>query len=76
MEMIGLRAHFDGKEIVLDDPYQLKPNIPLLVLVLPNQENVEWFSLSRQGLAMAYDEYEPEYSTNLIKEANTEYEGG
>ncbi len=75
MEMIGLRAHFDGDQIVLDDPFHLKPNTPLLVLVLPTDEAWDWFTLSSQGLAGAYGENEPEYSANLIREANPDYEG-
>ncbi len=75
MELIGLRAHFDGKQIVLDDSFRLKPNMPLLILVLPNQENMAWFTLAEQGLATAYGENEPEYSAHLVKEPNAEYEG-
>ncbi len=35
METIALRAHFDGKQILLNDPYELQPNTNLLVLVIP-----------------------------------------
>jgi hypothetical protein len=45
MELVGLRAHFDGKQIVLDDSYRLKPNLPGLILVSANQENMAWFTL-------------------------------
>lgn len=75
MEMIGLRAHFDGNQIVLDEPFRLEPNVPLLILVLPNDESTAWMNLASQGLAAAYSENEPEYSTHLIKEMNAEYEG-
>ncbi|HEV3469395.1 MAG TPA: hypothetical protein VG148_08760 [Pyrinomonadaceae bacterium] len=37
-------------------------------------ERVEWSLISRGALADAYDDGEPEYSTDLIKEPNPEYE--
>ena len=35
MNSIILPAHFDGQQIVLDEPYPLEPNTPLTVVVLP-----------------------------------------
>jgi hypothetical protein len=35
----------------------------------------EWYKLSQNKLAHAYSENEPEYSINLVKEPNTDYEG-
>jgi len=34
----------------------------------------EWLNLSEARLADAYDENEPEYSFNMLKEVNQEYE--
>jgi hypothetical protein len=34
MATVALRAHFDGKHVVLDEPYDLEPNASLLVTVL------------------------------------------
>lgn len=35
MPTVTLKAHFDGAQIVLDEPYILPPNSPLIVTVLP-----------------------------------------
>jgi hypothetical protein len=79
MDTITLRAHFDGERILLDEPYELEPDTKLLVTVLPNHESngerEEWHGLSAAGLAQAYGDDEPEYSLEMIKEANPEYEG-
>ena len=78
METVVLRAHFDGEKILLDEPYELKPNMEILVTVLPaeNGEREDWTHLSLASLSRAFDEDEPEYSLESIKEANPEYEGG
>jgi hypothetical protein len=78
MESIVLRAHFDGKQILLDDPVELEPDTELMVTVLPKSENGErsdWARLSLKTLARAYGDEEPEYPLDLIKEPNPEYEG-
>jgi hypothetical protein len=79
MENKILPAHFDGEQIRLDEPYALEPNTRLLVTVLAQQPNddeqEDWFRISRQGLATAYAEDEQDYSLDRIKEANPEYEG-
>jgi hypothetical protein len=78
MESIVLRAHFDGKQILLDDQVELEPDTELMVTVLPKSENGErsdWERLSVESLAHAYGDDEPEYSLDLIKEPNPEYEG-
>jgi hypothetical protein len=36
MPKIALQAHFDGKQIVLDEPYDLPANASLIVTVLPS----------------------------------------
>jgi hypothetical protein len=78
MEDIILRAHFDGSQILLDDPFELKPNTKLLIKVIsPEQEEVEsWYDLSMNGLGAAYGNDEPEYPVSLIKEYNAYYERG
>ncbi len=78
MPMIALPAYFDGKQICLEEPFDLKANTKLIVTVLPIQEadneHEEWLLLSRQRLAEGYAENEPEYSANLLKEVNPDYE--
>jgi len=77
MENVSLRAHFDGKHILLDEPFELEPNAQLIITVVPKvlgNEREDWARLSLAGLAGAYGDDEPEYSLELIKEANPEYE--
>ena len=78
METNVLSAHFDGERILLDDEYELRPNTNLLITVLRqlDVEEEEWLRLSAQSLEAAYGDSEPEYSLNLIKEPNPNYEGG
>ena len=78
MPVITLRAHYDGQHILLDEPFELKPDTPLLVTVMQpaDVEHLEWLNLSVQGLVNAYHQDEPLYSLNLVKEHNPDYEGG
>jgi hypothetical protein len=70
-----IAAHFDGEHILLDEPVELEPNTKLLVTVLPKDiERDEWLDLSRKGLQAAYDAGETDYSSDVIKEPNPEYE--
>ncbi|HEX8845576.1 MAG TPA: hypothetical protein VF791_13070 [Pyrinomonadaceae bacterium] len=77
MDTISIPAHFDGERILLDEPVELEPNTRLIVTVLPNQdaEHESWLRLSGKRLEDAYGENEDDYSLDLIKEANPEYEG-
>ena len=77
MDTISIPAHFDGEHILLDEPIELEPNTRLIVTVLPNHdaERESWLRLSGKRLEDAYSEDEEEYSLDLIKEANPEYEG-
>ncbi len=79
MNTITLRAHFDGKQVCLDEPFELEPDTKLLITVLPKEqpdgEREAWLLLSEKGLETAYAENEVEYSLNLIKEPNPDYEG-
>jgi hypothetical protein len=77
MENVTLRAHYDGSQILLDEPFELQPDTKLLVTVIqPSEtEQEEWFQFSAQCLDAAYGD-EPEYPLSLIKERNPDYEGG
>ncbi|PYS89517.1 MAG: hypothetical protein DMF64_17575 [Acidobacteria bacterium] len=77
MDTISIPAHFDGERILLDEPVELEPNTRLIVTVLPNHdaERASWLRLSGERLADAYGKDEEEYSSDVIKEANPEYEG-
>jgi len=62
MPSITLKAHFDGRSILLDEPYQIPPHARLLVtLVEQDDERALWAGLSLSGLAGAYGEDEPDY---------------
>ncbi|MBI3849800.1 MAG: hypothetical protein HY298_05860 [Verrucomicrobia bacterium] len=68
MSAITLKAHFDGKQICLDEPYELQRDSKLMVTVLPeseetfDEERAAWLAFSQQSLARAYGENEPDYS--------------
>ena len=74
MPTVILKAHYDGERIVLDEPFDLATNSPLIVTVLPadaetlTRERAEWAALGAQGLARAYGDDEPEYTLADIKE--------
>ena len=78
MENITLHAHYDGAQIQLDDPFELQPNTKLLITVIGSAEtdSSAWHNFSLSGLAAAYNDAEPEYALNLIKESNQFYERG
>lgn len=75
--MLEIRGHFDGETIVLDEPFDLKPNTQVVVKVLSDDdvERQEWRVLSQQSLAHAYSDDEPEYDLDSIIEFNPDYEG-
>ena len=71
----ALTAHFDGKQILLDEAVELETNTKLLVTVLPKDaEGDAWLSVSAKRLQNAYSEEEEEYSVDSIKESNPEHE--
>lgn len=64
MTTVALSAHFDGRQIQLDEPYRLPENSRLVVVVLPvDDERQEWTRLAAPQLARAFGESEPEYTT-------------
>lgn len=77
MEPISIPAHFDGEKILLDKPYELEADAKLIVTVLPNHdsEHDAWAGVSGDKLKHAYHDNEEEYSLDLIKDRNDDYEG-
>lgn len=67
MKTVTLAAHFDGEHIQLDEPFQLPPNVRLLVTIIPehsaDSEREEWYALSKACLARAYADDEPDYTS-------------
>jgi hypothetical protein len=49
MPLITLPTHFDGEKICLDEPYSLRPNIKLMVVVLSEQKDDKKPSSVRLG---------------------------
>lgn len=80
MPMVTLPAHFDGKLICLDEPFDLETDTKLIVTVLqkqePDNEHKSWALLSGRRLEEAYGENEPDYSSGLLKEGNSNYGAG
>jgi hypothetical protein len=60
------------------DPIDFPEGTQLVVTPLPPNSETEnlsdWLNVSRQGLEQAYEDEEPEYSLDLVKEANPDYE--
>jgi hypothetical protein len=72
MSTITLKAHFDGKQICLDEPYELQPDSKLIVAVLSGDsledERQAWLAASQEGFARAYGNDEPDYSEVALRE--------
>jgi hypothetical protein len=70
MPSVSLRAHYDGERIQLDEPFELPPDVPLLVTVLQpeaDSDRAAWSEASRQALARAFGESEPEYTLDDLQ---------
>jgi hypothetical protein len=70
MPAVTLKAHFNGKQIVLDEPFDLAPDSPLMVTVMAKDdspEDAQWHNLAAAALARAYGEDEPDYSDADVK---------
>lgn len=78
MKTITLSATFDGQHIQLDEPITLKAKAKLLVTILPEDVSIEdrrdWSALAMQSLGRAYGPSEPEYTVDMLKEENPNYE--
>jgi len=70
MPTVTLRAHYDGERIQLDEPFDLPPDVPLLVTVLAPEADTDraaWIAAGRQALARAYGDDEPEYTLDDLR---------
>ncbi len=72
MSAITLKAHFDGKQICLDEPYELQQDSKLIVAVVSGDsledERQAWLAASQAGFARAYGDDEPDYSNAVLRE--------
>ena len=68
MSSTVIKAHYDGKHLVLDESIDLPTNQPLLVqLIAPDAEHSGWNALGEWSLSRAYGQNEPEYTTADLK---------
>jgi hypothetical protein len=70
MSVVTLKAHYNGEQIVLDEPFDFPANTPLMVTVITpelERERQEWDLLAAAGLARAYSNNEPEYTLADVK---------
>lgn len=70
MPAVTLKAHYDGRTIRLDEPFDLAPNAPLLVTVLEAGDDMGramWERLSAAALARAYGDDEPDYGPDDLR---------
>jgi hypothetical protein len=71
MPTISIKAHYDGTQILLDEPVEIPANSPLIVTVLPVEEapmDRDSQTIAKQALSGAYGDTEPEYSeTDLTR---------
>jgi hypothetical protein len=58
MPAVTLQAHYDGRHIVLDEPYELPRNANLMVTVLPpspeNESEEAWLHAAASSDAFAF----------------------
>ncbi|PYI86383.1 MAG: hypothetical protein DME26_09115 [Verrucomicrobia bacterium] len=76
MNAVTLRAHLDGKQICLDEPFEIPPDAKLFVTVVPATDDTsdlrDWYEFGKRSLARAYDDDEPDYSNAVILERPSE----
>lgn len=64
MPTVALQAHFDGKRIILDEPYDLPANANLIVTVLPspgeNESEEDWLRAASSSDAFAGEPFRDE----------------
>ncbi len=67
----------DANHLRLVNPIQSVPGSKIRIAAAPAEDisadHELWLLLSLQNFAAAYSDNEPEYSTELIKEANPEF---
>ena len=71
--MKALKATYDGEKVLFEEKVDLPKNSKLIVILL-EEEDADWYTLSSQNLNRAYGEQEPDYSLSEVKEHNPHYE--
>ena len=68
MALVSIHAHYDGKQILLDEPIELPVGRRLLVILLdPTDEESDHYSLAALGLSAAYGTDEPQYTERDLR---------
>jgi hypothetical protein len=70
MPAVTLKAHYDGERILLDEPFVIPANAPLMVTVLSasvDEPGDDWLSAARNGLSRAYGDTEPTYTSSDVR---------
>lgn len=73
MKPVVLRAHYDGRVIRLDEPYDIPRGAKLVVTIVPAALAREgWKELAKTSLARAYGAAEPDYPIEKVAEPPSE----
>ena len=67
----------DSRHLKLKRPIKIAPGSTVIITIEAAEgvaEEQEWYLVSSQGLAEAYDENEPDYSLEMVKIPNPEYQ--
>jgi hypothetical protein len=74
MRAIETTAFFDDKgELKIENLPKIKNQKVKLLILMEETEQNEWYKLSEKSLSNAYDDNEPDYSLNMVKEPNPDY---
>jgi hypothetical protein len=73
--MLEIRGHFDGTQVLFDEPCELKPNTKVIITVVEDDEDADWYLLGKKNFARAYADDDLEISLDKIIKLNPEYEG-
>ena len=74
MQAIETTASFNEKgELKIDNLPIIKNQKVKLLILLDETEQKEWHQFSGKALSKAYTEDEPDYTLNMLKEPNPDY---
>jgi hypothetical protein len=70
--MLEIRGHFDGTQVLFDEPCELKPNTKVIITVLQDDDDADWYLLGKKSFARAYAGDEPEISLEKINKGEND----
>jgi hypothetical protein len=68
--MLEIHGHYDGTQVLLDEPCELKPNTKVIVTVVENDEDADWYLLGKKSFAQAYADDEPEIVITVFPQSD------